>query len=199
MPTQEQRSTETKRAINDATIRCLFEDGYAATTTGAVHQRAGVSRGALTHHYSSKQEMMIAAVEHLSLVREREISEAAKVLPLNDERAHAVIELLWGTFKSDLFYAALELWNAARTDSALHEALYRAERRVGVRHRALAAEMFGEPISAHPDFDRALEMMFRQLRGAAVTRLLRRPPEAEDSVVDDLSGLFRTMVAVDIV
>ena len=108
-----------------------------------------------------------------------------------------MIELLWGTFKSDLFYASLELWNAARTDEVLHEALYQAERGLGVRHRALAAEMFGLPTAAHPGFGRAVDMMFRMLRGAAITRILRGPPEAEDAVVDDIEFVFVTMVGDD--
>ncbi len=140
---------------------------------------------------------MIAAVQHLALVSERELSRAAKKLPPDAGRVRAVIELLWGTFKSDLFYSSLELWNAARTDAPLRDALYQAERTLGARHRALAADMFGPPIATHPGFGRAVDMMFRLLRGAAVTRILRQSPESEDAVINDIEFLFMAMCADD--
>jgi hypothetical protein len=42
---QEERSAATRKALLDATIDCLAEDGYAALTTTKVAARAGVSRG----------------------------------------------------------------------------------------------------------------------------------------------------------
>lgn len=191
--TQDQRSADTRRAINVATIRSLVEAGYASTTTSAVCERAGVSRGALTHHFASKQEMMTSAVVHLSEERERALSENARALAAGPDRTRAVVELLWRSFHSDLFYASLELWNAARTDTALRTALYEAERGLGARHRTLVAELFGEPLASHPNFPRTMEMMFRLLRGAALTRILRRAPEHEDAVVEDLVNILSSL------
>ena len=44
---QQDRSAETRRRVLDAAIELLAAAGYAATTTTAVGERAGVSRGAL--------------------------------------------------------------------------------------------------------------------------------------------------------
>jgi AcrR family transcriptional regulator len=193
--TQNERSAETRRLINMATIRSLVEAGYASTTTSAVCQRAGVSRGALTHHFASKQEMMTSAITHLSEVRERELSVNARGLADGPDRTRAVIGLMWESFRSDLFYASLELWNAARTDQRLRDALYAAERELGTRHRSLVAELFGDPLSSHPNFARTMEFMFRQLRGAAVTRILRHEPSDESQVVDDLTRYVLSMTS----
>lgn len=190
MATQEQRSSETRWAISAATIRCLIEDGYSATTTLAVHERAGVSRGALTHHFGSKQEMLISAIQHLAEVRESEISAAAARFRNDADRVSGVIQLFWEVHKSDLFYAALELWTAARTDAGLREALYVAERELGRRHRRLATELFGEPFALHPQFEAVFEMMLRVFRGAAITRILRADPDAEDEIIASWTRLF---------
>ena len=96
-----------------------------------------MSRGALTHHFASKHEMMTAAITHLSEVRERELSANARSLAEGPDRIRAVIALLWESFRSELFYASLELWTAARTDAALREALYAVEHKIGARHRML--------------------------------------------------------------
>ena len=53
--TQQQRSDETRAALLDATIICLHEVGYAGTSTTLVSERAGVSRGAQTHHFPTKK------------------------------------------------------------------------------------------------------------------------------------------------
>jgi AcrR family transcriptional regulator len=193
--TQIERSAETRRLINMATIRSLVEAGYASTTTSAVCARAGVSRGALTHHFASKHEMMTAAITHLSEVRERELSVNARGIADGPDRVRAVIALLWDSFRSELFYASLELWTAARTDPMLKAALYAAEHELGARHRTLVAELFGPPLATHPRFGRTMEILFRQLRGAAVTRILRQDPEGENSVVDDLTSIVMAMTS----
>ena len=60
--TQQQRTEETQAALLDATIACLHEVGYAATSTTLVSERAGVSRGAQTHHYPTKTQLVVAAI-----------------------------------------------------------------------------------------------------------------------------------------
>ncbi|MEV6217467.1 helix-turn-helix domain-containing protein [Nocardia sp. NPDC051833] len=50
----------------EATVSCLVEFGYARTTTLRVQQRAGVSRGALLHHFPSKPDMFVAAVRSVA-------------------------------------------------------------------------------------------------------------------------------------
>ncbi|HWL49839.1 MAG TPA: helix-turn-helix domain-containing protein, partial [Acidimicrobiia bacterium] len=55
-----------RRRLLEATVECLVELGWAGTTTTVVSERAGVSRGAQLHHFPSKQDLVVAAVEHLS-------------------------------------------------------------------------------------------------------------------------------------
>jgi len=66
--TQTKKQWRTERArhkICEAVIDCLDERGYAETSINRVQERAGVSRGALTHHFPSKEELMVATVEQL--------------------------------------------------------------------------------------------------------------------------------------
>ncbi|MDN3722743.1 TetR/AcrR family transcriptional regulator [Roseibium salinum] len=61
--TQDERSAETRRLLHQATIASLLEVGYANTSTPGIVQRAGVSRGAQTHHYPGKIDLIVAATE----------------------------------------------------------------------------------------------------------------------------------------
>ncbi|MGI9414079.1 MAG: TetR/AcrR family transcriptional regulator, partial [Hyphomicrobiales bacterium] len=64
--TKKQLQTELARhKICEAVIECLDAFGYAETSINRVQERARVSRGALTHHFPSKEELMVATVERL--------------------------------------------------------------------------------------------------------------------------------------
>src|SRR5438128_4428078 len=79
--TQQQRREETRRALLDAAVESLIEVGFARTTTLEVQRRANVSRGALLHHFPSKAELLVAAVDHLAEMRAREMKAFASQLP----------------------------------------------------------------------------------------------------------------------
>ena len=61
----------------EATVECLVERGFAGTSTTLVSERAGVSRGAQLHHFPTKNDLVVAAVEHLTEVRGAELAAAA--------------------------------------------------------------------------------------------------------------------------
>jgi AcrR family transcriptional regulator len=171
--TQGERSAAMQRRLLDATIEALFEKGYGGTTTLEVQQRAGVSRGALLHHYSSRAELMVAAVEHLCRERTAEVLALVQgEAPAKDRIAWAV-RVLWRTFEGPLFTAALELWLAARNDPDLLAVLLPQERVVGQGIRTMSIELFGEAAVASPHFPASLELLLDAMRGAASRRVLR--------------------------
>lgn len=49
-----------------ASLAGLAELGFAGTTGPAVAERAGLSRGAQLHHFGTRDQMVVAAVEHLA-------------------------------------------------------------------------------------------------------------------------------------
>ena len=55
----QERGRVAREEILSAAIACLLEDGYAATTTMRVQERAGVSRGKLLHHFPSKRDIFL--------------------------------------------------------------------------------------------------------------------------------------------
>jgi AcrR family transcriptional regulator len=125
----------------EATVECLVELGWAGTTTTLVSQRAGVSRGAQLHHFPSKQALVVAAVEHLTDLRRDELRRHAETL--TGDRIRGVLDILAAQFVSPVFFAALELWVAARTDAGLRELVGPLERRIGRETHAYAVELLG--------------------------------------------------------
>lgn len=128
--TQAERSASTRRRLLDATVDCLVELGYGGTTTSAVSERAGVSRGAQLHHYGTRQQLMGAAVEHLAARRLHSVQAAAARLPDTATRPRRALDLLAEALSGPLYAATLELYTAARTDEELRLALVPVEQEV---------------------------------------------------------------------
>jgi AcrR family transcriptional regulator len=140
---QEERTRVMRQRLLEATVDCLVEHGWSGTSTTLVSQRAGVSRGAQLHHFPTKNDLVLAAVEHLSDLRGQELREAAAQLPTGKRRTRAVLEMFADHFTSPVFIAALELWVAARTDHLLHEAVVPLEQRVGREAHRIAVDALG--------------------------------------------------------
>jgi AcrR family transcriptional regulator len=172
--TQAERRTATRLALVQATVDCLVELGYARTTTQEVQSRAGVSRGALTHHFTTKADLMLAAVDHLYEEFSASVREAAAGLPDDPAaRARLGVELIWERFDGPLFVAAMELWTAARTDPELRAALLPHERRLGQQLRGLTAEVFGADVGGHPMSEAVYQVLLTSMRGQAMTYWLQ--------------------------
>ena len=172
--TQAQRRAATREALVRATVDSLVELGYRRTTTQEVQGRAGVSRGALTHQFASKAELVLAAVDHLYEEFRSSVRRAAADLPVDSgARIRLGVELVWERFHGPLFVAAMELWGAARTDAGLRAALLPHERRLGVQLRGLAMEVFGERVARHPGAEAVYQVLLTSMRGQALTYALQ--------------------------
>jgi len=128
---QEERTRAMRQRLLEATVECLVEHGWSATSTTLVSRRAGVSRGAQLHHFPTKNDLVLAAVDHLATVRQDEMVASTVRLPTGPGRTRAVLEVLAELFTGPLFVAAVELWVAARSDEALRIAVTDLESRVG--------------------------------------------------------------------
>jgi AcrR family transcriptional regulator len=92
----------------EATVDCLVERGFSHTSTTLVSERAGVSRGAQLHHFPTKNDLVVAAVEHLTDVRGADLAAAAERLPTGKRRTRAVLQMLADHFTGPVFTAALD-------------------------------------------------------------------------------------------
>src|SRR5690606_7595029 len=64
--TQQDRSAETHDKLIRAAIAVLGKRGYANFTTSAVAAQAKVSRGALQYHFQARDDILVAARDHVA-------------------------------------------------------------------------------------------------------------------------------------
>src|SRR4051795_13345217 len=179
-----ERTADSRLLILDAAVACLVEDGYAGASTLAVQARAGVSRGRLLHHFPSRAQLLVAAAEHLSTTRLAELRRSAAALmadePTGPERVDRAIDLMWATFQEPPFWAAMELWTAARTDPRLRAALRVEERRLRAAIRRVADGIWGPQIASAPRYAEVCELLFTSMRGVACVYAFADRPAATD-------------------
>jgi AcrR family transcriptional regulator len=179
---QGERTRAMRLRLMEATVDCLVELGWAGTTTTVVSKRAGVSRGAQLHHFPSKQDLVVAAVGHLTERRREEMTSAAADLPAQG-RTRAVLEILSQQFVSPVFFAALELWVAARTDADLRREVAPLERRVGRDTHAYAVELLAID-EARGDNRQLVQATLDLLRGLGLAASLSDDTKRRAAVLD---------------
>jgi AcrR family transcriptional regulator len=170
--TQAERRATTRGLVLDATAACLLERGYAATTVSEVQERSGLARGTIQHHFPTRAELIVAAISHLVDARiELFRAEAAQVAE-GPGRMQAVVDLAWRDLTSPVFFAALELWVAARTDADLRAALVPEQTRLFTAMRTLYAETMGEPYRSDPRAATLVEFTVDLLTGLSLATML---------------------------
>jgi len=66
--TQAERTEATRKLLLDAAIKLIRRNGFGGLRTVEVADEAGVSRGALMHHFPSKHELVVAVLTYINEV-----------------------------------------------------------------------------------------------------------------------------------
>lgn len=102
---QAERSATTRAALAEATIDVLVEHGWAAVTAIEVCTRAGVTRGAFHHHYTSLPSLLADALRRLY----NEMARRPQREPVN---LCTLLDATWSAIDHPRFKAVLEAWLA---------------------------------------------------------------------------------------
>lgn len=170
--TQAQRRAATIEALLDATIESLVEVGYQATSARGIARRAGVSQGAQQHYFSTKVELVDAAmsrmVERLTAERlVRNLDPSAT----EEDRAGRLLDDLWDMFNQPIITAAFEIMTVARTDPVAAEWVSLLLGHAMATIRSAATQVL--PIlSKRRGFDDFLNIVAAQMRGVLIVSLI---------------------------
>jgi AcrR family transcriptional regulator len=165
--TQAERRTVTRTKVLTATIDCLVEHGYANTSTRHIAKRAGMTVGALQHHFASKADLMAAALQTLGDRMADEFIAEAPTEGDPSERITQLLDRLWEVHRGPLFDAGLELWVAARSDAELRATMAGVTKDFSLRIGIGMLHTFPELV-ARPGFAERVMVGLATMRGLAM-------------------------------
>lgn len=140
---KQDRSRITRKRLLEATIACLAEQGWPATTVGEVAARVGVSRGAAQHHFPTREDLITATLEYMFEKLAGEI-QANQVVPADGVRkTEFIVNKVVEVYAGVNFKAALQVWTAAAADPLLRARILPLEARIGRAAHHLVVEYLG--------------------------------------------------------
>lgn len=188
--TQAERRAETERRVLQATLRLVALHGSAATSLAQVGAEAGYSRGIVTHHFGSRDQLLDRAARH---------AQAAVQAPETDtlglDRLLVTVRTYLGELGrlADTTRAFLQMWAEAVTSQpALRQVfidrddhfrdLLAALIADGITHGSVRADTNPQGVAA---------MLVSQLRGAGLQLMLTADVAAFSANSDALLQLLQ--------
>jgi AcrR family transcriptional regulator len=175
-----ERSASMRQRLIDAGIACLRRVGYAATTIQLVMEEAGVSRGAMLHHFPTRVDLIIAVAEAAAAHQDRYVRRRLGAVAPGIDRYLAITEATWEAMCEPPALALIEIIIASRSDPALgarfpaiaqaleagqREGVWEMARELGIRDQDAVERMVRVHRAAMRGL--AIEMMFTGDRIAA--------------------------------
>ena len=169
-----ERSAHTRAQLLGAAAGLVRDGGVQAASMFEVAKAAGVTPGALQHHFGSKAELMMQLIEHV--LRNDDGAgvawpEPTLALP---RRCRAFVDTLWATvYEPPRFLTAWSVYFGSQGDAALMT-------RIGQRRRQVNAELQQRLVTVFPELRQRLsaaeaaglaDLVFAALRGLALSRL----------------------------
>lgn len=192
---QAQKSAATRNLIVEAAIKCFVDLGYAQTTTTAIADKAGLSRGAMLHHFPSKIDIVRAAVEYLHGKRLKAFRKAIqRTQPADSDRVRQSVEAYWSHVRHPMFVAFFELSVAARTDPELAAILLPAQEAFEREWYRTAQEVFPEWEGRQEQFEIALDLSRYVMEGMAVSFITHKETERDKRLLRYLEEKLRELL-----
>jgi AcrR family transcriptional regulator len=189
-----ERSSDTQTKLIAAAIACLHKLGYSATTVTIVADVAKVSRGAMTHHYPTKIDLMLAVVRHV-FEDEREQYKQALGTPASPrENFFAFPRVAWQVLSRPSGMAVTEILMASRSDRALASGLVPLQREIEAAARSGMLEaLTGAGFVPRPEGRATQRLFVAALRGLAIDALFVRDQKEIDEAVKLLEKILHLL------
>lgn len=134
---QQERSALTRNKLLNSTLQIIDAEGWHRASMQRICEHAGVSRGAQTHHFPTRESLLIASVREIVKRYQSDLTEG----PIRLQNLEAFFDFLWdATFNDNLLICWVEAMVAARTDASLKRVVADTDASSMMAMRALGAE-----------------------------------------------------------
>ena len=188
---QAEKSEKTRTAVMEATIQCFIDLGYTNTTVTKIADTAGVSRGAMMHHFDSRFDIIKASVHYLTDKRLAEFRELITEAQgdtggneVNEETLHTTVNAMWKFFHLPSYIAFQELLIAARSDSELSKVMTPAQKEFDSRITNSIRALFPAWENLKPTQEVLTDLFFYTLQGMAISKITNKKQTRVKNLLD---------------
>lgn len=188
------RSARTRERVLRAAIDCIYERGLQNTSTVDITERAGISRGAMLHHYPSREDLLCAAYEVLLEEEVGKLREAAGGYTKSQLTVEEFIDQLWSRFSLRSFSVTLDYLTAARTDPGLMKRVKQARKQYDEALAEIWSRFFADCGLGERDIELQLKLTVSLFRGMSL-QLFMQPDRAElDEMVTEWKSHLKELL-----
>lgn len=183
--TQEQRTAETRTALFEAAVRAISRLGYTRASNAEIADEAGISRGAITHHFATRAAFIAEVVRWVfdqEVVAYRELQQEWG----SGSRVSDWPRISWEVLSRPSGVAVLEIFVASRSDPELAALIKPVQSAI----EQLAATAFLDRLGATTHDTTAIRLVVWAMRGLSLGREFVEDPEQIRDAVDLLTNLL---------
>ena len=112
------KAKATREKILNAVVMLINESGYSSASSTAIAKKAGITWGAVQHHFGNKEEILIAVMEMSRDFYIQSLDKTEMRKGTLEERVSHFVDSVWEHYKSDLYFAFSEIVMATRGDNS---------------------------------------------------------------------------------
>jgi len=193
---QQERSASTIGRLMRATVALIAERGYASITTNEIAQRAGVSRGALLHHYPLKIDLIVDAAEAIWRDAAVEVRHLSEELCKSASNVDAFVDGMWDhIFREEVVKMSIDLMSAAQADADLRARLNAPLRRLFDSYGEIADQVFSGSGMSQDERLTLVSFATCAIRGLRVQNIMAPSPAMTQAVLRELKAYLRASLA----
>ncbi|MGI9283969.1 MAG: TetR/AcrR family transcriptional regulator [Pseudomonadales bacterium] len=168
---QAAKSKHTQDNIINAVIVLIKEGGFAAASSSKIAQKAGVSWGAVQHHFGSKHEIleaiMLRSQQHFTATLNAEQFYTGTL----GQRVDRFVDTAWAHYQGAEYMAALEILLATRAQQEQSSAMS-IEKNQAQAQLHLWRSIFPEATNSDEQLLDDIQIVHCMLIGATIQRVL---------------------------
>ncbi len=167
---QAAKSRATQDRIINAVISLIREKGYLAASSTEIAKRAGVTWGAVQHHFGGKEEILDEVLQRSHRAFQQRLGDPAFARGTPAMRVGRYVDAAWAHYRGDDYMATMEILLASRGHGRAIEALSISRSRE--EHLALGRRIFHDSTAGRKKLQEAIYIVHCMLTGILIETVL---------------------------
>jgi AcrR family transcriptional regulator len=167
--TQEERSATTRRELVRAAADSIAALGLNRATITVIAAKAGVTSGAIQHHFASRDELLLSVVEEFGrALADDRATHTGSDGPVS-LRVQSIVQRYWSLFGSRQYLAVMKIWLGTDDSTPLYREITGQMRWFEKRFDREWVELFSDCGATPESIANARHVALAAMRGLALS------------------------------